>query len=101
MASPFLSFAFEVKDNPEFAALIKSFEKEDDDVIARRKYTRNQLKIQRQLSRTKSIDNIDENFYKNKKTTKNHLNNNAGILMVYRKKPFNVRFDLERNQTIQ
>ena len=42
---------------------------------------------------------IDEDSYKNRKINKNHLNNNAGILMVDRKKPFNVRFDLDRNET--
>ena len=94
--SPFASFVIDMKDDPEFSNFIKLFEKEDDDVIARRKYTRIQLKIQRKLSKSKSID---EDSYKSRKINKNHLNNDAGILMVDRKKPFNVRFDLDRNET--
>lgn len=95
-SSPFASFVVDIKDDPEFANFIKLFEKEDEDVIARRRYNRIQLKIQRKLSKSKSID---EDSYKNRKINKNHLNNNAGILMVDRKKPFNVRFDLDRNET--
>lgn len=96
--SPFASFEFEteIKNNPEFTSLLKLFEKEDEDVIARRRYTRIQLKIQRKLSKSKSID---EDSYKNIKKNKHYLNNNAGILMVDRKKPFNVIFNLDRNET--
>jgi len=76
------------------ACVIESFNNikiEDDEVLTRRKYIRLQLRIHKQLSSTKSFEKISKN------KTKINLHNGAGILMVEQKKPFNVKFDLDRN----
>lgn len=72
------------------------FKEVDEKVIYRRRFARIQLRIYNKLSSSQSCDAIP---ITNKKYPNNFYNKNAGILMVNQKKPFNVRFNLDRNET--